>query len=186
MSKNVLAAGRWKKQAITDKVDMSLDDIIRLNRKEQQSRKKQLPGKRRQPVKNGRFPQRNPRYGTPGDGAAGPKGGGVLRGGVSKLKSKRILPQMARRRGQGVITGLASRRPTSFQRGFNPTNRAAYTQRMVPKTGLMTGLITGLTTGPTTGPRRGPTTGPRRGPTTGPRRGPTGLEGRRLGRRQGR
>ncbi|CAL8346323.1 unnamed protein product [Merluccius merluccius] len=41
---------------------------------------------------------------------------------------------MARRRGQGLVTGLASRRPTSLQRGFNPANRAMYTQRIGPRT----------------------------------------------------
>jgi len=73
--------------------------------------------------------------GGAGAGGAGGAGGGVLRGGVSKLRRKRALlllpPHMARRRAQvGVVTGLASRRPTSLQRGFYPANRTAYAQVM--------------------------------------------------------
>ncbi|KAG7269868.1 hypothetical protein CRUP_032826 [Coryphaenoides rupestris] len=133
------------------------DDIIRLNRKEQQSRKRlQLPGggTRRPPLKKkGGMAQgwgANPRYGAPRNNAAVQKG-------VSKLRLKRALlllpaPHMARRRAQvGVVTGLASRRPTSLQRGFYPANRTAYAQR----TGQRAGQVAGQRTGPRVGQRLG-------------------------------
>uniref|UniRef100_A0A8C5CJQ9 UAP56-interacting factor n=1 Tax=Gadus morhua TaxID=8049 RepID=A0A8C5CJQ9_GADMO len=116
MSQSGFAAGR----SAPDKVDMSLDDIIRLNRQEQQS-------SRKKPVRKAGLVQ-----GKPGSCEELGTRGGVLRGGVSKLRRKMILPQMTRKRGQGVITGLASRRPTSLQRGFNLTNRTTYKQVLQP------------------------------------------------------
>ncbi|KAM4605068.1 UAP56-interacting factor-like isoform 2-T2 [Polymixia lowei] len=129
MSKSRFAAGRGR-AVVPDKVDMSLDDIIRLNKKEQQSRRRQAVGNR--PVmKKGRFAQ--------GKGFTSRAGGPVQRGagvprGVTKLRNRRILPPVGRRRGQGVITGLAARRPAALLKGLSPLNRTPFTQKPGQKT----------------------------------------------------
>lgn len=55
-------------------------------------------------------------------------GGGVPRGGAPpKLRNRMVPPTQGRRRGQGVITGLAARRPAALlKRGT--LNRAAINQ----------------------------------------------------------
>lgn len=54
-------------------------------------------------------------------------GGVSPRGAAAKARNKRIPPSQGRRRGQGVITGLAARRPAALlKRGT--LNRAAFTQ----------------------------------------------------------
>lgn len=51
------------------------------------------------------------------------------RGVAPKLRNRRVPPAQARRRGQGVITGLAAKRPFALlKRG--PFNRAALNQVM--------------------------------------------------------
>lgn len=51
------------------------------------------------------------------------------RGVAPKLRNRRVPPAQARRRGQGVITGLAAKRPfVLLKRG--PFNRAAVNQVM--------------------------------------------------------
>ncbi|CAF97541.1 unnamed protein product, partial [Tetraodon nigroviridis] len=94
---------------------MSLDDIIRLNKKEQQIKKRQATVIRRPVKKKGRINQ----------GRGVPKtAGAVARGG----RNKRLLPPQGRRRGQGVITGLAARRPAALLRR-GTLNRAALNQK---------------------------------------------------------
>ncbi|CAL8310741.1 unnamed protein product [Gadus morhua 'NCC'] len=156
MSQSGFAAGR----SAPDKVDMSLDDIIRLNRQEQQS-------SRKKPVRKAGLVQGKP--GSVRNSAPVQRGGGVLRGGVSKLRRKMILPQMTRKRGQGVITGLASRRPTSLQRGFNLTNRTTYKQRTGQRAGQRFGRGMGQRAGPVVQRPEVQYQGP--GPQTGPYRG---------------
>ncbi|XP_056149016.1 UAP56-interacting factor-like [Lampris incognitus] len=129
MSENGSTAGRGKKSAVPDKVDMSLDDIIRLNKKEQQSRRRRAIGNRRPVPKKGRTAQ--------GKGitrAGGPvqRGSGVSRGRVTKLRGRRVPPPVGRRRGQGVITGLAARRPAALQKGTSLLNRTAVAQKTRP------------------------------------------------------
>lgn len=94
---------------------MSLDDIIRLNKKQKHF---QAPtSKRRLPVK-GRFSQGKkigPRAAVP-----------PIRGGaVNKrfTRNRKLPPTVARRPGQGVITGLAARKNAARFKGISPLNR---------------------------------------------------------------
>ncbi|XP_077359883.1 UAP56-interacting factor-like [Festucalex cinctus] len=95
---------KFKKPLVRDKVDMSLEDIIRLNKKEQNTKKKQ-PNKNQQTLRRRKtpLPQRNMKSWSRNTHS------GVLRGGgtATKLRTRVMLSV---RRGQGVITGLAARR----------------------------------------------------------------------------
>ncbi|XP_070829490.1 UAP56-interacting factor-like [Chaetodon trifascialis] len=131
MNKDDFTTGRGRRPAVPDKVDMSLDDIIRLNKKEQQLKRRQATVNRRPVKKKGRL--------TQGKGvssrAAGAvqRGGGVSRGGTPKLRNRRVPPP-GRRRGQGVITGLAARRPAPLLKRLGTFNRAAINQKIRQKT----------------------------------------------------
>ncbi|XP_029930455.1 UAP56-interacting factor isoform X2 [Myripristis murdjan] len=132
MSKSGFAAGRGRKPVVQDKVDMSLDDIIRLNKKEQQSKRRQATGTRRPVMRKGRLAQG--KVAPPRTGGPVQRGAGMSRGGVNRLRSRRVPPPLGRRRGQGVITGLAARRPAALLKGKGSLNRAAVTQKTGQKT----------------------------------------------------
>ncbi|XP_071379370.1 UAP56-interacting factor-like [Centroberyx affinis] len=129
MSKSGFTAGRGRKPVVPDKVDMSLDDIIRLNKKEQQSRRRQDTGNRPPVMRKGRLAQGKVVNVTSRTGGPVQRGGGVSRGGVTKLRNRRVPPPVGRRRGQGVITGLAARRPAALMKGIGSLNRAAVSQK---------------------------------------------------------
>ncbi|XP_010900289.5 UAP56-interacting factor isoform X2 [Esox lucius] len=115
-----------------DKVDMSLDDIIRLNKKEQQARR---PGQgNRRPLQRGKgfLPgkQRGARI-----GAQNQRGVGLARGRLTRVgvgRGRKIPPLIGRRRGQGVITGLAARKTAAIQKGISSLNRSAVNQKLRP------------------------------------------------------
>ncbi|XP_029480053.1 UAP56-interacting factor isoform X1 [Oncorhynchus nerka] len=115
-----------------DKVDMSLDDIIRLNKKEQQARRPG-PGNRR-PLQKGKvFVQGKP-VGARARGQT-QRRGGVPRGAITRAgfgRGRKIPPPVGRRRGQGVITGLAARKTAALQKGISPLNRPAINRKLQP------------------------------------------------------
>lgn len=60
----------------------------------------------------------------------------MARGGAAAIiRNRRIPPFTGRRRGQGVITGLAARRPGTIARRAGTLNRAALNQ--VQQTGVL-------------------------------------------------
>uniref|UniRef100_A0A3Q3QA80 UAP56-interacting factor n=1 Tax=Monopterus albus TaxID=43700 RepID=A0A3Q3QA80_MONAL len=124
-------AGTRRSPAVPDKVDMSLDDIIRLNKKEQQLKRRQATANHRPFKKKGRLVQ--------GKGVSprttGPvQRGGVVRGGAAKLRNRKVPYLPGRRRGQGVITGLAARRPAALLKRVGTLSRAAVSQVMEDRT----------------------------------------------------
>ncbi|XP_036938636.1 UAP56-interacting factor-like [Acanthopagrus latus] len=128
MNRGTFTGGRGKKPAVPDKVDMSLDDIIRLNKKEQQLKRRQASVNRR-PVKKKKGRLAQAKGVAPRTAGAVQRGGIVSRGGVPKLRNRRVPPPPVRRRGQGVITGLAARRPAALLKRVGTFNRAAANQK---------------------------------------------------------
>ncbi|XP_019733287.1 UAP56-interacting factor isoform X5 [Hippocampus comes] len=102
----------YKKPLVRDKVDMSLDDIIRLNKKEQHTKGKQ-PNKNQQTLCRRRTPRTQGKTKIRSrniNGGVFQVGGG---GAATKLRP-RAIPGV--RRIQGVVTGLAARRNATLLR----------------------------------------------------------------------
>ncbi|XP_036822663.1 UAP56-interacting factor isoform X3 [Oncorhynchus mykiss] len=62
-------------------------------------------------------------------------GGGVPRGAITRVgfgRGRKIPPPVGRRRGQGVITGLAARKTAALQKGISPLNRPAINRKLRP------------------------------------------------------
>ncbi|XP_035392178.1 UAP56-interacting factor-like isoform X2 [Electrophorus electricus] len=99
-----------------DKVDMSLDDIIRLNKKQSQ---KAASRKRRLAVR--------------GHLIQGRRVGDWAGAGVNRLFGRGW--KVPARRGQGVITGLAARKAAALMKGVSPLNRPALSRKMLSRPG---------------------------------------------------
>ncbi|XP_051943616.1 UAP56-interacting factor-like isoform X2 [Hippocampus zosterae] len=114
----------YKKQLVRDKVDMSLDDIIRLNKKEQHTKGKQ-PNKNQQTLHRRRTPrtQGKTKIRSRNNGGVFQVGGSA----ATKLRT-RVTPGV--RRIQGVVTGLAARRNATLLK-----RPAQYTLRVERKVG---------------------------------------------------
>ncbi|XP_019733284.1 UAP56-interacting factor isoform X2 [Hippocampus comes] len=97
----------YKKPLVRDKVDMSLDDIIRLNKKEQHTKGKQ-PNKNQQTLCRRRTPR------TQGKTKIRSRNINVGGGGAATKLRPRAIPGV--RRIQGVVTGLAARRNATLLR----------------------------------------------------------------------
>ncbi|XP_028328997.1 UAP56-interacting factor-like isoform X2 [Gouania willdenowi] len=118
MNRGVLSSASDKGAELPDKVDMSLDEIIRLNKKEKQLKRKQENMNQR-PVKKKKGRMALPRTAGHGPGA----GGSVPRG----LRNRKVPPPRGRWRGQGSGV-VAARRPTAVLKRNASINR----QRLKP------------------------------------------------------
>ncbi|MGH0174010.1 UNVERIFIED_CONTAM: hypothetical protein FKN15_071540 [Acipenser sinensis] len=119
-----------------DKIDMSLDDIIRLNKKEQRNvqpaRFSQGKPRMNWKLQQGWRVPPIPRTAWRGTQQQQQRGLGINRLGV---RGKKLLHAVGKRRAQGIVTWLAARKPGALQKGISPLNRPTFTQ-MRPHLGL--------------------------------------------------
>uniref|UniRef100_H0X5R1 UAP56-interacting factor n=1 Tax=Otolemur garnettii TaxID=30611 RepID=H0X5R1_OTOGA len=103
-----------------DKIDMSLDDIIKLNRKE--GKKQNFPRLNRRLQQSGtRQFRMRVRWGI--------QQNSVGFGKTSLSRRGRIMP--GKRRPYGVITGLAARKATGIRKGISPMNRPPLSDKSI-------------------------------------------------------
>ncbi|KAF5924053.1 hypothetical protein HPG69_010485 [Diceros bicornis minor] len=101
-----------------DKIDMSLDDIIKLNRKE--GKKQNFPRLNRRLQQSGaRQFRMRVRWGIQQNSAFGKN---------SLSRRGRVIP--GKRRPYGVITGLAARKATGIRKGISPMNRPPLSDKL--------------------------------------------------------
>ncbi|CAH6792277.1 Fyttd1 [Phodopus roborovskii] len=104
-----------------DKIDMSLDDIIKLNRKE--GKKQNFPRLNRRLQQSGtRQFRMRVRWGIQQNSGFGK---------TSVSRRGRILP--GKRRPYGVITGLAARKATGIRKGISPMNRPPLSDKNIER-----------------------------------------------------
>ncbi|EDK97820.1 UAP56-interacting factor isoform 3 [Mus musculus] len=104
-----------------DKIDMSLDDIIKLNRKE--GKKQNFPRLNRRLQQSGtRQFRMRVRWGIQQNSGFGK---------TSLSRRGRVLP--GKRRPYGVITGLAARKATGIRKGISPMNRPPLSDKNIER-----------------------------------------------------
>ncbi|XP_029326124.1 UAP56-interacting factor isoform X2 [Mus caroli] len=104
-----------------DKIDMSLDDIIKLNRKE--GKKQTFPRLNRRLQQSGaRQFRMRVRWGVQQNSGFGK---------TSVSRRGRVLP--GKRRPYGVITGLAARKATGIRKGISPMNRPPLSDKNIER-----------------------------------------------------
>lgn len=104
-----------------DKIDMSLDDIIKLNRKE--GKKQNFPRLNRRLQQSGaRQFRMRVRWGIQQNSGFGKN---------SLSRRGRVMP--GKKRPYGVITGLAARKATGIRKGISPMNRPPLSDKNIER-----------------------------------------------------
>ncbi|NXN68452.1 UIF factor, partial [Himantopus himantopus] len=114
---SAMAGARNGSSDSLEKIDMSLDDIIKLNKKEE---RKQYSPK----MKRGLQQNRTRQFRTPGS-----KWGIQQQKGYGKNRLGRRKKIAGKKRSYGVITGLAAKKAMGSRKGISPLNRQPLTEK---------------------------------------------------------